>query len=297
MLLRGLTLTLLLLLGSGCSRTDFAYRNADWFIERFARQAVDASAGQRERWEPVVQATLQQHRETVLPLVIRYLDTLDQALQSQQDAAGVECLLNGARLLYDRHAELAVALSAPLLAELDAGQIEHLSTHLAERHSELLERYRLPDPQGRQAARVERITGRIERWTGRLGDDQRQQLEEDIRRMPDLTGQWLAYRARQNAALLQLLEAGANEPALQTFLSGWWVEREGQPAAMTRRWEIAMRDFVNLLQTLGRTLTDRQRVTLQTRIADLRQDLAAFQPAARQSTQQQTAFDCGPSTV
>jgi hypothetical protein len=297
MLLRGLTLTLLLLLGSGCSRTDFAYRNADWFIERYARQAVNVSAGQRERWEPVVQATLQQHRETVLPLVIRYLDTLDQALQSHQDAAGVECLVNGARLLYDRHAELAVALSAPLLAELDAGQIEHLSTHLAERHNELLERYRLPDPQGRQAARVERITGRIERWTGRLGDDQRQQLEEDIRRMPDLTGQWLAYRAGQNAALLQLLEAGANEPALQTFLSGWWVEREGQPAAMTRRWEIAMRDFVNLLQTLGRTLTDRQRVTLQTRIADLRQDLAAFQPAARQSTQQQTAFDCGPSTV
>jgi hypothetical protein len=297
MMLRGWTLTLLLLLGSGCSRTDFAYRNADWFLERYARQAVDASAGQRERWEPVLQATLQQHREAVLPRIIRYLDTLDQALQSPQDSAGVACLVNGALQLYDRHAELAVALAAPLLAELDAGQIEHLATHLAERDSELRERYRLPDPQGRQAARVERITGRIERWTGRLGDDQRQQLEEAIRRMPDLTGQWLAYRAGQNAALLQLLEAGADEPALQTFLFGWWVEREGQPAAMTRRRDIAMRDFIDLLQNLGRNLTDRQRATLQTRIADLREDLATFQPPAQQGVPQQTAFDCGPSTA
>ena len=294
MLPRILILSLLIALVSGCSRTGFAYRHADWFIERYARQTVDVNAGQRERWKPVLQASLQQHREVVLPVVISYLDTLDRALQSRRDAAAVECLLNGALSLYERHAELAVTLSAPLLAELDTGQIEHLASYLADRQSELRERYRQPDPRGRHTARVERITGRIERWTGRLSDTQQQQLDEAIRAMPDLTGQWLAYRSRQNTSLLQLLAAGANEHALQTFLFGWWVERRGQTAEMTQRRETAMSDFIDLLHTLGASLTDRQRVTLETRIADLREDLAAFRTVPQQTTQQQVPFVCRP---
>jgi hypothetical protein len=294
---RILIVSLLISLAGGCSTTGFAYRNADWFIERYARQAVDASAGQRERWEPVVQATLQQHREEILPLLIAYLDRLDQVVQTPQDRSGVECLVNGALRLYDRHAELAVKLSAPLLAELDAGQIEHLAAHLAERQIELRERYRLPDPQRRHAARVERITGRIERWTGRLTDAQQEQVERVIRRMPDLTGQWLAYRARQNDELLQRLAAGANETALQAFLFSWWVERAGQPPEMAQRGETAMRDFIALLQSLGSSLTDRQHATLGTRIADLRKDLAAFQTVPQQAAQERVAFDCGPPTA
>lgn len=297
MLSRILIAALLIALAAGCSRTGFAYRNADWFIERYARQVVDINATQRERWEPLVQATLRQHREEILPLLTGYLDMLDQAVQSPRDTAGMECLVNGALLLYDRHAELAVNLSAPLLAELDAGQIEHLTAHLAERQTGLRERYRLPDPQRRHAARVERITGRIERWTGRLTDDQQQQVERTIRRLPDLTGQWLAYRARQNDELLQLLAAGANETALQTFLFSWWVEHTGQPAEMTQRRETAMRDFIDLLQTLGASLTDRQHTTLGKRIADLREDLASFQTVPQQAAQQQALFACAPPTV
>ena len=178
----------------------------------------------------------------------------------------------------------------PLLLQLDAGQIEHLEEHLAEKNDELHERYRDPDPARRQAERIERITERVERWTGRLSDTQQRQLAEDIGRIPDLTGQWLANRKAQTDSLLRMLQDKPDETRLQAYLSRWWVQRDDQSATDTRDWDSARQGFTAMLQQLGRSLTDEQRDTFRRRIADLRGDLAAFQSESRQAT-----FACQPA--
>jgi hypothetical protein len=277
---------------AGCSTTQLAYRNADWLLERYARQTLDMNEEQRLRWQPLLESTLQQHREDLLPRVIGYLDRLDAALQETQQNPDIDCLVNGAISLYREHAELAVELSTPLLLQLDAGQIGHLEEHLAEKNADLLERYRDPDPARRQAERIERITDRVERWTGSLNTTQQQQLAQDIGRIPDLTGQWLAYRTAQTDSLLRMLQDNPDETRLQAHLYRWWVQRDDQPATATRDWDTARQGFTTMLQQLGRSLTDEQRDTIRRRIADLRGDLAAFQGETQQAT-----FACQPARV
>ena len=289
---RGFIICLLLALGSGCSSSEFAYRNADWFIERYARQAVDMNEAQREQWQTVLEATLRQHREEVMPLLISYLDILRRAMQQPADTAVIECLVSSATDLYDRHAELSAGLATPLLAMLDNRQIGHLSTYLAERNEELLERYRDPDPQRRQAERVERISERIQRWTGRLSAEQQLQLAQDIRRIPDFTGPWLANRTLQGENLVQLLNAGADDTAIHSHLYRWWVVREGLSAADTGNWASARAEFTALLETLEKSMTARQRSHFERRISDLHEDLAVFLPDRQSPLREQANFTC-----
>ena len=275
-MLRLIVIAALILFGSACSRIEFAYRNADSLLQYYAWKTVRTSATQRDQWQPVVQTTLRHHREQELPLVIAYLDLAARIIREADGSAGAVCLLDGARLIYQRHARLAVDLAVPLLVELDAGQVERLARHTTQRQQDAVERYQDPDPQRRKEARRERITDRIEQWTGKLNDGQRNHIQDALEHIPDLTASWLSYRAQQTNTLLAMLERGAKAEALSAYLDDWWVHRAGTATETRQHWRVAMHEFVQLMDTLATTLTDRQRRTLETRLTNMREDLAAF---------------------
>lgn len=281
-MLRLILIALLLLIGSACSRTELAYRNADRLLGYYAWQTVDASSAQRDRWQPLVETTLQRHREQELPLVIAYLDLATRMVGASDTAIGAACLVDGAHLLYRRHAQLAVDLSVPVLTGLDASQVRHLAEHTTKRQQAAARRYLDPDPERRKASRQKRFIERIENWTGTLNDTQRQLVRDALERIPDLSAPWLAYRAQQTDRLLGMLEAGADAHALRAYLDDWWVRMDGQSAEYRQRWHMARQGFVELMDELATTLTDRQRTTLLHRLADLRRDLASFLSPAQQ---------------
>jgi hypothetical protein len=285
-------LATLALVASACSRTEFAYRNADSLLEYYAWRTVRTSATQRDHLQPVLQSTLRHHREEELPLVIAYLDMAERIVRDKQGSPGAACLVDGALLLYERHARLAVDLAAPLLADLDAGQIRHLAAYTAKRQQDAVERYLNPDPQRRKLARQKRITERIEKWTGKLNDSQRQQIRDALERIPDLTEAWLSYRAAQTHTLLELLEIDANDEALRKHLDGWWVHRAGTSVETRQRWRIARRESVRLLNKLATTFTDKQLKTMEDRISDLRADLTPFLPSRTQPVDLQQVPAC-----
>ena len=275
-MLRLIVIAVLILFGSACSRIEIAYQNADSLLQYYAWKTVRTSAAQRDQWQPVVQTTLRHHREQELPLVIAYLDLAARIIREADGSAGAVCLLDGARLIYQRHARLAVDLAVPLLVELDAGQVERLARHTTQRQQDAVERYQDPDLQRRKEARQERITDRIEQWTGKLNDGQRNHIQDALEHIPDLTASWLAYRAQQTNTLLAMLERDAQAEALSAYLDDWWVHRGGTATETRQHWRVAMHEFVQLMDTLATTLTDRQRRTLETRLTNMREDLAAF---------------------
>ena len=268
----------LVLLGSACSRTELAYRNADGLLEYYAWKITRTSSLQRDSWQPVLQTTLRQHREQELPLIIAYLDLAGRSIKETNGLPGAASLVDGALLLYQRHARLAVDLSAPLLAELDAAQIQHLAAYTAKRQQKAVKRYLAEDPEDRKTARQERITERIEEWTGKLNDLQRQQIKDSLEYIPDLSASWLSYRAQQTERLLTMLRAGADTESLRQFLGDWWVHREGTSAETSRSWQIAREEFIQLLADLATTLTNKQRESIENRLGELRGDLAVFLP-------------------
>lgn len=289
---RLILLAALTLVNAACSRTELAYRNADWLLDYYAWKTVRTDAAQREQWDPILQDTLHRHRERELPLVIAYLELADRIVRKQPDSPGATCLVDGALLLYQRHARLAAELAAPLLADLDSAQITHLAEYGAEVHQDAVKRYLDPDPQRRERSRQRRITQRIERWTGTLNNDQRQRIQDAVEGIPDLGPSWLTYRARQTDALITMLKTGTDTQALRVFLNDWWVHREGTPVETRRLWHVARHQFIELMEDLATMLTDRQRAALTERLADLRGDLSSFVTGSARSVRLQQLPTC-----
>jgi hypothetical protein len=279
---RLIVIAALILLGAACSRTDLAYRNADRLLEHYAWRTVDPGSAQYERWEPVLQTTLRRHREQELPLVIAWLDLAAETVRETHRSPGAACLVDGALLLYQRHARLAVDLAVPLLATLDPGQVGHLAEYTSERRHDAIERYLDPDPQRQKAAREERVIRRIEKWTGELDNAQRRLVIDALEQIPDLSAHWLAYRTERTDTLLSMLESDAGADTLRTYLDNWWVHRGGTPADTRRQWRIARHEFIQLMDGLDTTLSETQRTRVENRIGDLREDLAAFLPRGQQ---------------
>jgi hypothetical protein len=285
------------LLGSACSQTGLAYRKADWLLEHYAWKTVRTSDAQREDWQPLLQAKLRQHREQELPLLIAYLDLAGRIIRETEGSVGTECLVDGALLLYQRHARLAADLAAPLLAELDADQVRHLTGYTRRRLQDSVERYLDPDPQRRKAARQERITDRIEKWTGRLNDNQQQHIRDALERIPDLSPSWYAFRTQRTDTLLAMFETGASADTLQEYIDSWWVHMDGTSAETRQHWRVARHEFIQLMDTLATTLTNGQRATFEKRIGNLRRELAAFVTQAPQPVNLQVLPACASSSV
>jgi hypothetical protein len=290
-------ISILTLLGSGCSRTEFAYRHADWLLEYQARRTVAANAEQRALWQPVLAGTLMHHREEELPLVIAYLDLASRGIGKMDNAIDAACLVDAALLLYQRHARLAVDLSVPLLSALDAAQVRHLAGFMEQRQERAVKEYLKPDPGDRKAARQQRFVERIENWTGRLNEQQRQQISDALVDIPDLSAPWLAYRSRQTDTLLEMLETGTSATALRAHLNDWWVEMDGQSAEFNQQWQFAKQQFILMLDELNVTLTDRQRTRIEQQLTALRSNLAPFLPAAQAPLYSPLVSVCAASAV
>lgn len=290
-------ISILTLLGSGCSRTEFAYRHADWLLEYQARRTVAANAEQRALWQPVLAGTLMHHREEELPLVIAYLDLASRGIGKMDSAIDAACLVDAALLLYQRHARLAVDLSVPLLSALDAAQVRHLAGFVEQRQERAVKEYLKPDPGDRKAARQQRFVERIENWTGSLNEQQRQQISDAVVHIPDLSAPWLAYRSRQTDTLLEMLETGTSATALRAHLNDWWVEMDGRSAEFNQQWQLAKQQFILMLDELNVTLTDKQRTRIEQQLTGLGSDLAPFLPAAQPPLYSPLVSVCAASAV
>jgi hypothetical protein len=265
----------LALLVGGCSKTEFVYRHADWFIERWTDDLVDLGDEQGAEWRVVLDQALDLHREAELPAVIAFLGAVEKHAARGLSAPAVECLMGEAEELYRRHARLAVEVAVPLLVRLSPPQLEHLQRRLEERNEDYREEHLSQDAERRAARRAGRFNDRIERWTGRLEPEQQAFVGAATRDMPELAEPWLRYREERQGELLEMLRAGAGADALRPFLEGWWIHFSGQStqlAGATR--EVRLRT-VRLLSDLDLTLDPEQRETLTGRVGELRRSLQA----------------------
>jgi len=295
--MRFVVITVVVLLGSACSRTDLAYRNSDRLLAYYSWKTVRTSDAQREHWQPLLQATLRYHRESELPLLIAYLDLAGRVVEQRDDSVGAACLVDGALLIYQRHARLAAELAAPLLAELGTDQLRHLAKYTTQRQQDAVKHYLDPDPQRRNAARQKRITERIEKWVGKLNDSQRQQVKDALEKIPDLSAAWLAYRAEHTDTLLAMIANGVDTEALREYLDGWWVRRDGTSAETSQSWDVARSEFIQLMDNITTSLTDTQRARFEKRLGELRDDLAPFLSSPQQPADLQLVPACASAPV
>ena len=270
-----LVLIVCILLLGGCSSTQWLYRNADWVIERYAVKSLDVNEAQLEAWRPLLERVLKQHLDREIPILEHYLDLMARAVAGlpgeRVDAA---CLVSATNLIFTRHAQLAADLTAPLIVKLDLRQIDHLADYLAERRSHFRERYLKGDDMQRHQARVQRLTRRIEKWTGTLNSNQQARIQQFTSSLPDVAANWFGHREHREERLLQLLHDDADVKSLHAHLLNWWIPWDGADPKFTSQWRKAEAAFIHLLDDLSISLTDRQRQHLDVEIFSLQREIA-----------------------
>jgi len=266
---------------AGCSQLQIAYGTSEFLIKRYADDYLKLDSEQLARWEPSLKAALKTHRAEELPGLAGLFDALHTASVNGFDQANTRCLTAAFRTLYLRHARLATAATAPLLAGLTPAQVQALEQRFAADYADDRIAPGTRDVGRELRKRTKRYVESIEEWTGPLNAAQRTLVADVTGRMPDTTQALLDYRTRKREQLIALLRADANATSIERFLSAWLVDYQDLPPALAAAGDAIGERMGELLIRLGATLDQAQRKRLNSRLESLRDDLMQVQQAPR----------------
>ncbi len=270
-----------LAIGLGCSRVTIVYNTADLLVKQYASDYLKLTDDQLARWEPRLASQLARHRSEELPYLAAFFDQLRKASRVGFDARNMTCLIKEFRDLYRRQARLAVALAAPLLADLTPAQIDTLERTFRKQEREDRKDLAKRDLAWEKQKRATRYIKAIEDWTGSLTTSQADLVAEITGRMPDSESAVIDYRTRKRAELLSLLRNRSNEDRINAFLIAWLVEFSDLPPTLEHDGDVIGERIGELFIRLGASLDERQRHRLDTRLRQLRNDLMHLQKQPR----------------
>ncbi|MGQ0547010.1 MAG: DUF6279 family lipoprotein [Betaproteobacteria bacterium] len=261
----------------GCSMVRVAYENADSYLRWRAGSYLDVHGTQVEELDAAIDAFHDWHRRSALPT---YARLAAQAAARVEDGVAPEDLLWGydslRTQLRSSVREGAVRL-APVLAKLDAQQIAHLESRLAEDNRRFAREFLRGTEEARRARRAERIVKRLEDWVGRLSDAQVERVRQYSERVPLMGAMRERDNRRLQAALLELLRADRKETFKENLveLAEHW-ERDRDPVYAAAI-ESSRREVFAMLLDIDAGLSAEQRARA---VASLRRYAADFQQLA-----------------
>ncbi len=267
--------------GLGCSRVTIVYNTADFVAKQYANDYLNLTDDQLARWEPRLAAELARHRSEELPHLAAFFDQLLKANRLGFDARNMTCLVTESRDLYRRQARVAVALAAPLLADLTSDQIDALERTFRKQAREDREDLAKRDLPWEKQKRTKRYLKAIEDWTGPLKTSQADIVAEITGRMPDSEAAVIEYRSRKREELLSLLRNRSDEARIKAFMTAWLVEFSDLPPTLEHDGDVIGERIAELFIRLGASLDERQRHRLDTRLRQLRNDLMKLQKQPR----------------
>jgi len=266
---------------AGCSQLQIAYGTSEFLIKRYADDYLKLDSEQLARWEPSLKAALKTHRAEELPGLAGLFDALHTASVNGFDQTNTRCLTAAFRTLYLRHARLATAATAPLLAGLTPAQVQALEQRFAADYADDRIAPGTRDVGRELRKRTNRYVESIEEWTGPLNAAQRTLVADVTGRMPDTAEALLDYRTRKREQLIALLRADATATRIAQFLSDWLVDYQDLPPTLAAAGDAIGERIGELLIRLGATLDQAQRERLNSRLLSLRDDFMKLQQAPR----------------
>jgi hypothetical protein len=254
----------------GCSMVRLAYDNADSYLHWRAGNYLDVHGEALDELDAAIDAFLGWHRKHALPQYSRLASEAAQRVGgglSQEDLVwGYDSLIAQARESLRAGAQRL----APLLGRLDAQQIAHIESRLAEDNRRFARELLRGSEKARRERRAERIVKRLEDWVGRLTEAQVERVRQYSERAPLLAEMRDRDNRRLQAALLAMLRSH-DVAGLPDFVAGWDRQRDPEYAAAI---EATRRELYAMLLELDRALSAEQRARA---VAEFRRYAADFQ--------------------
>lgn len=264
----------------GCG-VRFVYNQLDWLIPWYLNDYVDLENHQEELFEDRLHDYLAWHRTDQLP---RYADFLKQVADkaetglSRQDIEAIEQQTEVfAEALMDRMLSDLIDLLATASDEQIAQLFERLEKDNAEYRREYVEVS--ADKQRKQ--RFKEVIKYAERWTGRLSDEQIEQISDWASRFelmgPEIESARLAWQQEFKRVLVLRQDRAAYEQAFSSLISN---PRFGRSDALQKKLDHNSELVVQLYLELNKTLSPRQRKHMVNKLRSYAED---FQLLSAQS--------------
>ena len=187
-------------------------------------------------------------------------------------------LLKRAHTAYDR----AEPAAAEIVLTISTGQIAHIEKRYAKNNEEFRDEYLQADPAQRAKKNLERVLDRAEMLYGRLDDNQRNRIAEQLARSPFDPEIWLAERQQRQQDALRLLRSMGADGAMSreqaaSALRGYIGRLEHSPRDGFRLYSERLSEFnCGLAANLHNGTTPAQRRTAVKKLASWEGDLRAI---------------------
>lgn len=202
-----LLLCSLCLLLVACSKVRLGYNNLDWLTVWAVEDYVPLNDAQEDQLKAALDGHLEWHCRRELPAYVAWLNTLAETVETR-DFRRERIAQRYAELLVfaNRVAEEITPTAARIMASFDDDQVNALFENLEEQNRERREKYLEPTLEEQISQRAERLEERLDRWFGRLSDEQRDLIALWAEQRGDQNQAWINGREQWQAALADALQ-------------------------------------------------------------------------------------------
>ena len=263
------------LLAACSALTRVAYNNAAFAATWTVDDWFDLRDGQRDWVRERFGRLLAWHRASELPDYERLLQDTAARAATRIGEDDARRIWGEMRALYQRTLRQAIPDVADFLLQLHPEQVAHLERKFAEDNAKAVKESVKGTREERREARARRYLERIEDWTGKLSQAQRDLVGAHVAAMEDLTGEWMGDRRFRQAETLALIRARPPREAMIAALARILLDTDSwrRPEYVAK---LKARDdhVFAMVGALDATLTPGQRGRLRRRLGGYAADVA-----------------------
>lgn len=281
-LTRVLLLTLLLLLGSGCSMVRIGYGHFDSVAAWMVHDYFDLNADQRDLFSQRFERLHTWHRQTQLAEYAQFLGDIQTRAKRGLRENDLLWLVDGLKQRYARIAVRGAADAADLLATLTPEQVETFRQQVDKNNKKFMQEHRINDSEAERRKVVQQRTlSQLRDWVGPLNDSQETRVIAMIKTMPLVDKLRHEDRLRRQREFFALLETRSGERKVFTQRLRDWLEHweSGRSAEQTRLFDESWKKRAELYAAVDHTLTPVQRKHLLSKLQDYIDDFRELSKA------------------
>jgi hypothetical protein len=277
--------------------TGLVYNRIDWVVSWYVNGLVSLNEGQEAELHRMVHQTMEWHRQSQLPAYVTFLERLSAESARPSSAATMEARYQQVSRYMDDLVRQVMPEAASLLRTLSAEQRLELRENLEEANQELWDDYGGATPEERAQRRYKNALRTLQRFVGRLNEEQRRGVSAQLATMHDVSGLWIERRRAWQARFLKLIESPPPGQAFVSALENLAINpNQFDDADYRRKVEDNRRIIMQMLSGLSGDLDQRQRARLQERFLDLAEDLQRIAEGGGAQERTRTSTDRSTGT-
>jgi len=246
---------------AGCSATRIVYNKLDWILVWYISDFFTLDDAQQDHLETVVEHNLEWHRRDQLPKYAQLLREIERDFSA--DVVTLEMLERyhvRFMVLWDEFIVQITPDMTSFFRTLSQEQVDEFIANLEESNQELWEEYAGKTPEERLERRQKSTIKGIERFFGRLSDEQQELIHSYQASLHDVSLDWMASRRQWQQDFRDLIVERPPEPEFSDQMMRLMLEPNSDDSPeYRRRVEENRQTIMAMMVALSADLTDKQR--------------------------------------